>query len=80
MSRRLTSDRIDIRRDVEETSGGLVGKVDVVVAFKRRQDREEAMKMSSIKLKGADISLRREESDVKSNEVTGYSSSVENTA
>ena len=78
LRRRLTSDRIDIRREVKETSGGLVGKVHIVVAFKRHQDCEEAMKLTAEKLKGVEVSLRREEADAESSEVTGKSLAVGN--
>merc|ERR1719193_2745051 len=57
--RQLRCERIDVQRDVEETAGGLVGRVVVVVTFKRHEDCEEALKISN-KLKGVDVTLRRE--------------------
>jgi hypothetical protein len=48
----------------------LVGRVVVVVAFKRQEDCEEALKISN-KLKGVDVTLRREV--VSAVETTGNS-------
>ena len=76
--RRLTCDRIDIRRDVKETSGGLVGRVDVIVAFNRLPDFEQALSLASGKLKGVEVSLRKEYS--VENEVTQNSPAIGNSA
>ena len=83
--RRLTCDRIDIRRDVKETPGGLIGKVDVIVAFKRLQDREEAIRMMAAeKLKGVNVILTREEvgscSGPGPNETTGNAPAIGHSA
>ena len=57
--RQLPCERIDIRREMEDTASGLVGKVNVVVTFKGQDDCSEALKMTD-ELKGSKVVMRRE--------------------